>query len=282
MNTRFAVLALIGALAAAPAPAFPPAPTFTLHGVARDAFGWALKASDQATVVVKSGTLVVAEGVVNETLRAGENFRVAIPMNTRTTDLYRPEAQTQGRLLSIEVRFPSGTLPVLSINADNRTVGEPGGLLFVDFTLGVDSDGDGIPDQWEWWQLAEMDIGPGHPLWSLATFGTGDRDGDGVSDHTEYLAGTFAFLNTDTIALKIEGFTPDGEAVLSMMQVEDKTYRVETSTNMLNWTRASVRRDLPGNEPDIHWTASDTRDVTLYSPASVGKPNLFYRLVLVR
>lgn len=282
MISRNVFLVLLAALVAAPLQAFPPAPTFTLHGVARDTFGWALKESDQATVVVKNGSQVVAEGAVSEFRRTGENFRVAIPMNTGTSDPYRPGAQTSGNLLSIEVRFPSLTLPVLSINADKRTVGEPGGMLFVDFTLGADSDGDGIPDQWEWWQLAEMGIGPGHPRWSLATFGGGDFDGDGVSDFLEYLAGTFAFLNSDTLALKIEGITPGGEAILTLMQVEEKTYRVESSPDMLHWTRAHVRRDSPTAETGIHWTAADTRDVTLYSPASVGQAGLFYRLILVR
>lgn len=284
MNFRHTVLALLAALAAGSAQAFPPAPSFILHGVARDAFGWSLKASDQATVVVKRGDgLIVAQAPVNETLRAGENFRVAVPMDTRPSDPYRPAAQTSGALLHFEVRFPGGvTLPVLSINTDHRTVGLPGGMQFVDFTLGVDSDGDGIPDQWEWWQLSEMGIGPGHPLWSLATFGNGDFDGNGVSDYHEYLAGTFAFLNHETLALTIEGFTPGGEAVLKTLQVEEKTYRVEWSPDLKSWSRAHVRRDLPGAAAGIHWTASDTREVTLYSPASVGKPGLFYRLILVR
>lgn len=283
MNSRPAVFALFAVLAAAPAQAFPPAPTFTLHGVARDAFGWSLKASDQATVVVKRADgLVVAQAPVNETIRAGENFRIAVPMDTRPSDPYRAAAQSPGSLLYFEVRFPNSTLPVLSINADKRTVGQPGGMQFVDFTLGEDSDGDGIPDQWEWWQLSEAGFYPGHPLWSLTTFGAGDFDGNGVSDYLEYLAGTFAFLNNETLALTIEGFTPAGEAVLKTFQVEEKTYRVESSPDLKTWTRAHVRRDLPSATAGIHWTASDTRDVTLFSPASVGKPGLFYRLILVR
>lgn len=283
MNFRPAVFAWFAVLAAAPVQAFPPAPTFTLHGIARDAFGWALKGSDQATVVVKRADgLVVAQAPVNEAIRVGENFRVAVPMDTRPSDPYRSAAQSTGSLLIIEVRFPTGTLPVLSINADSRTVGEPGGMQFVDFSLGVDSDGDGIPDQWEWWQLAEAGFSPGHPLWSLATLGNGDFDGNGVSDYHEYLAGTFAFLNNESLSLRIEGFTPAGEAILKTFQVEEKTYRIEWSTDLKTWTRAHVRVDNPAATVGIHWTAPQTRDVTLYSPVSVGKPDLFYRLLLVR
>jgi hypothetical protein len=44
---------------------------------------------------------------------------------------------------------------------------------------GVDSDGDGIPDWWEWEQFG-----------NLSQTGSGDADGDGVSNLQEYLNGT--------------------------------------------------------------------------------------------
>ncbi len=262
--------------------AFPPAPTFTIHGIARDQFGWALKLTDQATVVLKQNGHIIAQCPVNETIRAGENFRLTVPMDTNPADPYRTGAQTSGNLLSIEVKFPTVTMPVASITAEKRTVGQPAGSSFIDFTLGVDSDGDGIPDSWEMWQLAEAGIGPGDPRWSLATFGHGDFDGDGTSDYIEYLAGTFAFLNSETLDLKITGWHADGSAVLRAFIVQDKTYRVEYSADLKTWSRAPLRPDDPDTDAVTTFTAADTREILLYSAASIGKPNLFYRLVLVR
>lgn len=264
------------------ATAFPPAPTFTLHGIARDTFGWSLKATDGATVVLKQNGVVIAQAAVDERIRTGENFRLAVPMDTNPADPYRTGAQTTGTLLSIEVRFANTTMPVSSLTPSSRTVGQPAGSTFVDFTIGVDSDGDGIPDTWEWWQLGEAGIGPGDPRWSLATLGSGDFDHDGTTDFIEYLAGTFAFLNSETLSLKIAGWHDDGSAVLSAFVVVDKTYRVEFSENMKDWTRTDVRQDSLTAQSQTTFTAADTREVSLYSPASIGKSNLFYRLVLVR
>ncbi len=60
-----------------------------------------------------------------------------------------------------------------------HSVTEPGVALRLDFGAGVDTNGDGVPENWE-----------------LATFGTTgsnlgrDSDGDGASDRAEYFAGT--------------------------------------------------------------------------------------------
>jgi hypothetical protein len=279
-SLRWLLLGLLGW--ASLASAFPPAPTFTVHGIARDQFGWALMLTDEATVVLKQNGVVIAQALVNETIRSGENFRLAVPMDTNPADPYRTGAQTTGTLFAIEVRFPGVTMPVSSLTAEKRTVGQPAENLLIDFTIGVDSDGDGIPDTWEWWQLGEAGIGLGDPRWSLATLGSGDFDGDGTRDYIEYLAGTFAFLNSETLSLKITGWHTDGSAVLSAFLVVDKTYRVEASENLQDWTRVPVRAHSPTAAALTTFTAADTREISLYSAASIGKTDLFYRLVLVR
>lgn len=268
------------------AQAFPPAPTFTIHGVARDSYGWALRATDSATVVLKVNGTVIATAPINESPRAAENFRLAVPMDTNPTDPYRTGAQTIGNLFSIEVRFPNSTMPVAFLSAAQNKIGEPGEMLFIDFTVGVDSDGDGIPDAWEWWQLSEMGIGPGDPLWSLDTFGDGDFDGDGVSDYIEYLAGTFAFLN-DPNSLKIIGFNEEGTPILAAHLVAGKTYRIERTTDLSDWQRIPVRLDDGSDESETsdeaitNFTADDTREFVI-RPAEATLPRAFYRLVLVR
>ncbi|HRJ08677.1 MAG TPA: hypothetical protein PK490_06935 [Prosthecobacter sp.] len=107
-------------------------------------------------------------------------------------------------------------------------------------------------------------------------------NGDGTPVYIEYLAGTFAFLSSETLSLTITGWHTDGSAVLSAFIVVNKTYRVEFSENMKDWTRTPVRADSPTAEVLTTFTATDTREISLYSAASIGKPHLFYRMVLVR
>jgi hypothetical protein len=271
------VLLMLASLASA----FPPAPTFTIHGVARDPFGWSLRATDRATVVLKVNGTVIATAPVSESARAGENFRLAVPMDTRPSDPYRTGAQTTGNLFSIEVRLPKTTMPVAFLNASQNKVGKPGEMLFVDFTIGEDSDGDGIPDAWEWWQLSEMGIGPGDPLWSLNTFGKGDFDGNGTPDYIEYLAGTFAFLSEEKLELKITGFDENRNPRLAAFVVTGKAYRVERTTDLNSWQRIPVRLDSDSGESVTTFTVNDTREAII-RPAEAPLPKAFYRLVLVR
>lgn len=262
--------------------AFPPAPAFTIHGVARDPFGWALRATDRGVVVIKKNGAVIAEAPIGDGPRTGENFRALLAMDVNAADPYRVGAQAPGAGFTVEVRFPGSTMLVTSLTAAQSTVGQPGGMLFLDFTVGEDSDGDRIPDGWEWWQLGEAGIGPGDPRWSLATLGNGDFDGDGTSDYLEYLAGTFAFLAGDSLRLRIEGMEADGSARLRTFLVIDKTYRVESSPDLVNWTTASVRLATPTVAPLTTFTATNTVELPIYAVVPPNSPRLFYRLALVR
>ncbi len=264
------------------ASAYPPAPTFTVRGIVRDSFGWALKASDQGSVVFKRNGVVIAEAPIDENGRQGENFRTQLAMDTNPAAPYSDQSQSTGVLFTMEVRFPTQTLLVTSINTSQRTVGQPGGSVFIDFSVGVDTDGDVIPDSWEFWQLSELGIGPGDSRWSLATLGPGDFDGDGLSDRNEYLAGTFAFLADDRLFLNIEGFETDGSARLRALLVVDKSYRVESSTDLITWTTVAARLGNTAATAQSLLKIEDTRETPLYAPPMPGQARQFYRLILVR
>lgn len=91
-------------------------------------------------------------------------------------------------------------------------------------TFDPDSDGDGIPD---WW----MEQYFGHPTGQAAELSqaTQDRDGDGLTNHDEYLAGTSP---TDpTSLLKLEAISgssnPETQVVLSFQGVDRKSYTIQ-------------------------------------------------------
>jgi hypothetical protein len=95
-----------------------------------------------------------------------------------------------------------------------------------------DSDGDGLPDDWE---LAYFN--------TLARDGTGDYDGDGQTDWMEFQAGTDP-TNAGSVLRVITLSTPtSGPVRIFWSAVLGKKYRVQFKNSLLDpaWT------DLPGD-----------------------------------
>jgi hypothetical protein len=134
-----------------------------------------------------------------------------------------------------------------------------GGFLSANAYLSVvpDSDGDGIPDNYE----TAHSLDPANPL-----DGALDADGDGVSNRAEYESGTNP---TNALSfLRIDSFSAGAGAMLSFFAVSNKTYAVHCT-------------EQPGVSPwqvleGISARASN-RVVTVSDPALAT--NRFYRVV---
>jgi hypothetical protein len=277
---RGLLLSAIGViLLCRPALAFPPAPGFTVFGTVRDEFGWAID-SDEATIVFKNP----ATGAVmaRSTIAAGgvvtENYRATLPLDHgRTTDEYRDDAVTAGTSFTIEVTvqgvtyFPIPTVPTASTQTKSAE------FLQLDLTLGNDSDGDGLPDPWEQWQLEAAGLDPAQL--DLITR-DGDPDGDGLSNHAEFIAGTFVFLGYDTLSLRYVELTPDHWSRLEFLAVIDKAYVLERSADMITWERApfGLGRERVSLQSD--WKAPDTMLQTIETPPNENGTQWFYKLTV--
>ena len=168
-----------------------------------------------------------------------------------------------------------------------HTVGRPGERVRLDLTLGVDSDGDGIPDAWEQSQLYAGGIAPGPDGWDLSLMTRdGDFDGDGISNWREYIAGTYATDATDYLAPQIVG-TGQTHARLRFFAIHGKVYDLESSTDLATWTSAALYlRDPESTDsddianpptPQASVQATDTDFLDLYAPTSASG-RTFYRL----
>lgn len=144
---------------------------------------------------------------------------------------------------TIRVVLAGLTYVPMEIVGSTLQLGEPAGRTRLDLTLGIDSDRDGLPDEWEE-TLASLlggnrSIGDIHP--------GDDSDGDGMTNIQEYLAGTYPWDSTDRLALEIIDVR-DSRAILEFMVIDGREYIVHATTDLKNW--APVRFRIPDRDAD--------------------------------
>jgi YD repeat-containing protein len=124
----------------------------------------------------------------------------------------------------------------------------------------TDTDGDGMDDNWEIQYFG-----------NLARNGLGDFDGDGVSDKSEYLAGTSPANATSFLRVTQLVVSGQTNAVVQWSSVTNKNYRVQfkNALTATSWT------DLSG---DISAT---TTNATKTDPGITGFPSRFYRVLVL-
>lgn len=234
MKLRHSFLFL--ALAALVARAYPPAPDHTLYGTVRDERGRVL-AKGSAIVIVSTSAGEIARAPIDLGAEAGVNYTLHLPMDTGTVGgLYRPTAllPTAGFTIRI-VRDQVSYLPI-EVSRIAPTIGLAGQRTRLDLTIGIDSDGDGLPDAWE---QALIDSDRTGKLKTLADVKPGDDlDGDGLTNYQEYLLGTYALDRLDGVALSIVEVV-NGFAHLRFSVVTGRAYSVKSSSDLQSWTPQS-------------------------------------------
>jgi len=133
--------------------------------------------------------------------------------------------------------------------------------------MGVDTDGDGIADAFEY-LYTDPD--------SLSVMnGTSDNDGDGISDKDEYLDGTSPVLATDRLRITSFGTNSGGtNSTITWTSTTARLYIIETNPTLLAaWV------------PDPNFGvafAPDAGTTTTRMPTAVGALKRFYRVRAVR
>lgn len=272
-----------------PLHAFPPAPFFTLHGMVRDEQGNALDIDGAYVSLLKNGVEVLQTPVRSSRLPdQNYQFRLRMDMQRPGTATYSSLVSGAGAAFTLGVVLHNVTYLPLEMRTP-RAVGQPGQRVRLDLTLGQDSDGDGIPDAWEQSQLYAGGVMPGDNGWDLSLMSRdGDFDGDGVSNWTEYIAGTFATDPTDYLDLQVVG-ARSGRLQLRFFGIYGKVYTLQASTDLQTWTTASFYLSDPAPPEDddpsaftppaplLSHRAANTAFVDLYAPASPDG-RTFYRL----
>jgi hypothetical protein len=277
MRTALSLAALL--LVTTGVRAFPPAPYYTLHGIVRDQVGQTLEV-EGAEIVLLRGVVEVARTPITTGLQLDENYRLAMRLDVMrsSTQLYTSRAvQAQG-VFSMAVEMSGQRFYPIEV-AGTLTAGKGGERVRLDLNLGEDTDGDGLPDVWEQWQLYQAGLFPGANGWDLSLLSrNGDFDRDGLSDWLEYVAGTFAGDATERFNLDIKEKT-ETHTRLEFYAITGKTYTIERSSDLKTWARVPFALTQGGAASEVHRAAAVSIQPAFTTPASTTARE-FYRLTV--
>ena len=277
-----AVLAGVAALAGA-VPllrAFPPEPSFTVYGDARDQYGTLIPAGSASVVLYADAKETAREALTDI---PGKHFnyqiRVRIDMLRDNSASYTSRALKTGKIFTMgiesggQIFYPieMATPPAVGSAADRRRL---------DLTLGVDSDGDGLPDAWEESQLYQGGILPGANGWDLSLIDRPrDFDHDGKSNFEEYLAGTYAADASSVMELQIKEKLA-AAVRLEFYAIYGKSYTLQSSPDLKVWSDAAFSLTAPDvavpGTPQSALLATNTGVTSVYSAADPAIT--YYRL----
>lgn len=244
-------------LSAVIASAYPPAPPHTIYGMIRGEDGEPV--NNSALIIFETAEGLTFTGSISENLEPGINYEIFVPMDVdAVSNPYQDNALTPQVPFRISVVIGSTTNVPLQMQGDFMLLGEEGKKTRLDLTLGVDSDGDGLPDAWE--QFLIDILGGGMTLADIDP--DGDDDGDGMSNYGEYIAGTYAFDGQDAFILHLKEQTSD-TMVFNFLAIPGRTYGIERSVNLGVWEPVEFVVPARSSNPVIAYPASNVHTVEI-------------------
>lgn len=257
--------------------AFPPAPMHRVVGMVRTEMGEPIQVTN-AVVLLETGTGQQAKAKVVPGIGPARNYVLNVPMDAGITpDNYRSGALRAATTYRMKVQIGGVTYLPLETRVTPATLGGPAQSTRMDLTLGEDLDGDGIPDAWERALLAML--GSSKSIRDLQP--NDDADGDGISNLSEYRAGTYAFDPSDGFDLKVVGKTAERMS-LEFLAIPGRRYTVRYSTDLAAWSGAGFRlASDPADGPlRQDFTASRTQLMRIEVPSGAIPEKAFFRAMV--
>ena len=253
--------------------AYPPAPHHQIFGNIRNELGHPLT-GENTTVILETLAGETIQSPVIDGLQPGVNYALSIPIDSGiTADKYKPTALRPTVPFKIKVRIGDQVYLPIEMNGDYSKLGNPSEYTRLDLTLGIDSDGDGLPDAWE---QALIDSGKGKTLADINP--DDDSDGDGLSNRQEYYTGNYAFDANDGFMLDLVGFN-QGRPIVEFTAITGRTYTVHCSTDLKTWSQITFRPEN-GTDDDSYdqYRPSDIQVIRLELEPDPNAGFCFFKL----
>lgn len=241
---------------------YPPLPPAQIHGAVRGEYGY-LSESKDLFLLLLVGDEEVARTPVVKAGAFGRNYELKLPLdlnpaNGRYRQLAVDAKLVQREQQSFVAELNGRRVPISKVTLEESDHDlKPGSKKVINFTLGEDSDGDSLPDDWERYQAGLL--GGILPEDYLTVFGRNqDQDRDGMSDYDEFVAGTFAGLFKDSFNLALDQVHKDGATELSFLAVIGKSYLIESSVDGKEWKTAQIYPVGSFDPPSAVFTADNT------------------------
>jgi hypothetical protein len=270
-SLKFTLLALL--LGTSQALAFPPAPEHEIYGIVRDQNGRPLDAAE-GKIILESTSVEITRAPSDPLIGENMNYRLHVPMDANIRQgFYQASALKSSLPFSIRVVIGNVSYVPVQMQGSVWQIGNPGQRTRLDLTLGVDSDGDGLPDEWEQNIIDSDNTGD---LLNLGDVNPDDDlDNDGLTNLQEFQLGTWAIDAADGLKLEIVR-VEDGNAVLRFFSVRGRTYRIQSSMDLTTWTAASFFTS-DSTESSANLVAGETTVQEVVVPTN-GATTLHFRL----
>ena len=256
-------------------PAFPPGPNALIYGMVKDQYGTPLRAGAQVLLQTPGGVQVA--GNIQPGLAVGVNYAVSVPMDAGVSGgAYTANALVAKAAYKLYVVIGTTTNLPLEMVRGYSAIGIPASQTNQNLTVGVDGNGDGIPDEWETVFLAQ--VGTNLNLAQINT--NADYAHDGRTMWQEYLLGNYPFNPGDNFSVRLIS-QQAGSAVLAFTTMTGRAYGVTASADLQNWTPVAFTIPASGPTPMTAYTAPDIQPLQIQTVAPADGPTVkFFRLQL--
>jgi hypothetical protein len=202
-----------------------PFPSCVFYGQARDEYG--VPYLTNATVILRVAGREGARCTIDRMLAPGINFRLPLDLDDGRGTAYASYAARAGQPVQISVLAHGIERPIIETRA--LAVGGAGEFIGIYVTTGIDTDADGLPDEWEW-ELLENSLGAYSTIAEIRP--EDDADLDGVSNWDEYRAGTLAFAPEDFLYIEETARVANGRLRLRFLSTAGITYQVRAADSL--------------------------------------------------
>ena len=257
-----------------------PAPSFFYYGIVRDAFGNPYTEESEVDLVCLRNGVELSRCCIKD-YGAVANYLVAVAVDN-SDEPYSSSAVPSGSEVTFVVEDADGEqLPTYTADL-LPVVGDAGKYVAADLSIGVDSDGDGLPDEWENQTALTYWLLTGNYVTDLTA--AGDMDGDGASNYAEYIAGTSAADEADVFKMYNAGKTENSEGIpvfsMQFFSAHGRSYIVREQLDLRDESTRQAARYSTSMDGD--WTSSYLSGsgewTTVYIKVSTGNEKAFYSL----